>query len=224
MAKSTTDDEDSLKRAARRRLVGAVVLTIIIVTLLPFLLDNEPNSKRLDIELRIPDKDQVAAFNPKMPTAAPPSVDVTDIGNRPADVVTQPAASVPIASTPAAATKPQESAKPSPAKQAAPKEPAKQTNTSKPAANKTPPAPHQATPQTAFIIQAGAFSNANTAQELQQKLSKMGLQAYTEKVDDITRVRAGPYASRAEADQVMQKLVAQGLKPVISLSATNTAN
>ncbi len=65
MAKQITDDEDKLKRQARRRLIGAVALTTAIVVILPMVLENEPKPVGQDIELRIPDKDKVAAFVPK---------------------------------------------------------------------------------------------------------------------------------------------------------------
>ena len=66
MAKQITDDEDRLKRQARRRLIGAVALTTAIVVVLPMVLDNEPKPVGQDIELRIPNKDKVGAFVPKM--------------------------------------------------------------------------------------------------------------------------------------------------------------
>ncbi len=69
-----------------------------------------------------------------------------------------------------------------------------------------------------IVVQIGAFANAESAHQLQKKLSKQGIKAYTEKMDDKTRVRAGPYSSREAADKVIQKLEKQGLKPVISPS------
>ncbi len=210
------DDADKLKRATRRRLVGAVVLTIIIVTLIPLLLDNEPSLPQSNIELRIPNKDQVAVFNPKPPTAAPPAVDVENLDNRP---TTSPTASVAAsaASTPtndaitdnAPATNLPEKNSAVVQKLATPPKPA-------------PPANNKAAPKSGFIVQAGAFSNTDSAQDLQKKLSAIGIKTYTEKAGNITRVRAGAYPTRAAADKVARKLEAQGLKPVI-ISAT-TAN
>ncbi len=70
--------------------------------------------------------------------------------------------------------------------------------------------------QVSFVVQIGAFANADSAHQLQKKLSKQGIKAYTEKTDDKTRVRAGPYATREAVDKVIHKLEKQGLKPVIS--------
>ena len=219
------DDADKLKRAARRRLVGAVVLTIIIVTLIPLLLDNEPSLPQSNIELRIPNKDQVAAFNPKPPTAAPPAVDVAELDHpttspsptanapsMPASAVSTPATNAPTGNTPTTAV---------PEKNIAAVQKLATPPKSSPL-KATPPANNKAAPKSGFIIQAGAFSNADSAQDLQKKLSTIGVKTYTEKVGNITRVRAGAYPTRATADKVARKLKAQGLKPVI-ISAT-TAN
>lgn len=72
--------------------------------------------------------------------------------------------------------------------------------------------------QAGFVVQIGAFANADSARQLQKKLGKQGIKAYTEKADDKTRVRAGPYATREAADKVVHKLEKQGLKPVVSQS------
>ncbi len=84
-----------------------------------------------------------------------------------------------------------------------------------PAAAVSPPT---ATPQESFVVQIGAFANADSAHRLQTKLRKEGIKVYTENVGDKTRVRAGPYPTRAAADQVRHKLEMQGLKPVVSQS------
>ncbi len=73
MAKKLMEDEDNLKRRARRRLIGAVALATAIVVVLPMLLDSEPKSVGRDIEIRIPDKDKVGEFVPKL--SMPPALD-----------------------------------------------------------------------------------------------------------------------------------------------------
>ena len=216
MAKQLTDDEASLKRKARRRLIGAVTLTTVIVVLLPMLLDSEPRPVGQDIELRIPDKDKVGEFVPKI--GLPPAS---------APVAALPAAT-PATSVPAAA--PVIAAPPITASQviAAPKAPegkpvpvAKKPDVTTPeqATDKPEPKPAeqvQAEPQQNFVVQIGAFSKAESAHFLQKKLSKEGFKIYTEKAGDKTRVRAGPYATREAADKVRHKLEARGLHPDVS--------
>lgn len=187
MAKQLMDDESNLKRRARRRLVGAVALATAIVVLLPMLLDSEPKQVGQNIELHIPDKDKVAEFAPKLSS---PSTPVDAPAASSVSAIAAPAAvSQVVAASEAAAV-------------------------SSPVAV---PVPAKSTEQQAsFVVQIGAFANANSAHQLQKKLKKQGIKAYTEKADDKTRVRAGPYATREAADKVVHKLEKQGLKPVIN--------
>ncbi len=207
MAKQIMDDEAGLKRRARRRLIGAVTLTTVIIVLLPMLLDSEPKLVGQDIELRIPNKDKVGEFLPRMnlssasapvaalpasfPAAAPvPAIFASQVAVAPPAVV--------------AAKAPENKPAPAPAK---PKEVAPEPK---------PVEKAQAEPQPGFVVQIGAFTKADSALYLQKKLSKEGFRIYTEKVADKTRVRAGPYATREAAEKVRHKLEAQGLHPDIS--------
>ena len=188
MAKQLMEDADNLKRRARRRLIGAVALSTAIVVVLPMLLDSEPKSVGRDIEIRIPDKDKVGEFVPNI--SMPPAQD------------TPQAASVEAAPAPAAASQvlaaPQVLTVPIP-----------------PAAAVSPPT---AATKESFVVQIGAFANADSAHRLQTKLHKEGIKVYTENIGNKIRVRAGPYPTRAAADLVRQKLEMQGLKPVVSQS------
>ena len=210
MAKQLTDDEASLKRKARRRLVGAVALTTAIVVLLPMLLDSEPRPVGQDIELRIPDKDKVGEFVPKIdlssasaPAAAlPASTPVSHpvIADSTATESQAVAAKAP-ESKPVSDTKKPDAIVPKQAPSKPESKPAEQAQTE---------------PQQSFVVQIGAFTNAETAHKWKENLSKQGIKAYTEKAGDNTRVRAGPYATREAADKVLHKLEAQGLHPVVS--------
>ena len=59
-------------------------------------------------------------------------------------------------------------------------------------------------------MQVGAFAEAAKAREVRQKLERAGLKTYTSVVKtgegERTRVRVGPFASRAEADQAAGKV------------------
>ena len=61
-----------------------------------------------------------------------------------------------------------------------------------------------------FVVQVGAFADADKARETRQKLEKAGFKTYTHvaKTPDgeRTRVRVGPFASRAEADKAAAKV------------------
>jgi len=213
MAKKITDDEDQLKRQARRRLIGAVALTTAIVVILPMVLENEPKPIGQDIELRIPDKDKVGAFVPKidLPPAsallASSSVSASDVASVPA-VANQPISQVAV--TPATTAivsgnspvlQPAKAMTTEPVKKT---EQAKQTDT-------THAEQGQSIPKAGLALQIGAFSNADTAHTWQKNLIQQGFKAYTEKVDNKLRVRIGPYSSREAATKARHKLEEKGL-------------
>lgn len=242
MSKSTMDDAEKMKRLSRRRLVGAVTLTTIIVVMLPIVLDSEPGFIKPDIDLRIPDKETAGEFNPKLPTAAPVEIEISDLSGR-ASETSIPTASMPAASTSTStASAPTVSVKPTVSPVEAPPgtvsiAPAATKEKAAPAKALTHPAPNKVAAAPAkppvrqltknsgsFVIQVGAFTNVNSANDLKIQLSQMNIQAYTEKIDDKTRVRAGPYATKAAADKVLKKLEAQGLMPVVISPTANMAN
>lgn len=61
-----------------------------------------------------------------------------------------------------------------------------------------------------YVVQFGAFADANTAHEARMKVERLGLKTYTQQVDTPAgkriRVRMGPYADKAEADKAMATL------------------
>lgn len=64
----------------------------------------------------------------------------------------------------------------------------------------------QPVPRSGFIVQIGAFNNADTAHSWQKNLKAEGFKAYTEKLGEKTRVRIGPYSTRAAANAARHKL------------------
>lgn len=222
MAKQTiTDEESKLKRQARRRLIGAIALTILVVVLLPMVLDSEPPAPTQDIELQIPDKDKVGEFVPKMvlpplnenlaasqPASAPAIAPLLD--SKPVAVAVQPK----VEAKPVVEIKPVVEAKPVVEVKPKLKQPeAKPKVEAKPAVKPTPKS------HTGFIVQVGAFANADAAKKLHEKLHKQGYPSYTEKSGDKIRVRVGDYATHAEAEKVRRKLEIQGLQPdVVNLN------
>ena len=66
-----------------------------------------------------------------------------------------------------------------------------------------------------FIVQVGAFADADKAREARAKLERAGLKTYTQVVDTKegkrVRVRVGPLANRAEADKAASRIKGLGL-------------
>jgi len=66
-----------------------------------------------------------------------------------------------------------------------------------------------------FIVQVGAFADADKVREVRERLERSGLKTYTQVVDTKdgkrTRVRLGPFDSRAEADKAVGRVKGAGL-------------
>lgn len=70
-----------------------------------------------------------------------------------------------------------------------------------------------------FIVQVGAFADADKAREVREKLERSGMKAHTQLVQTKegprTRVRVGPFASRAEADRAAERVRGSGLSGAV---------
>lgn len=65
------------------------------------------------------------------------------------------------------------------------------------------------------MVQVGAYTDARMLKEARGKVEKLDLPTYTQVIDGDagkrTRLRAGPYTSRAEAEAAADKLKRAGL-------------
>ncbi|HEY1043749.1 MAG TPA: SPOR domain-containing protein [Telluria sp.] len=231
------------KKRARRRLVGAIALALAVAVGLPMILDSsEPKQLANDIAVQIPSMDKAPPL--PVPAAAAPAdagaqsaspdvatVDATAALGENEEVVDAPAAASPPppAEEPKPQPKPEVKAPPKPEPVAA--APAREA--AKPAAKPADDAsralailegkPVAAKPKAAaapggekFVVQVGAFSSAEKVAELRSRLSAEGIASYTQKAaKDVTRVRVGPFATRAQADQVQAKLRKIGLSGTV---------
>lgn len=72
-----------------------------------------------------------------------------------------------------------------------------------------------------YVIQVGAYADTDKVASVRSKLEKAGIRTYTQVADTKegkrTRVRVGPFATRAEADKAADKVKSLGL-PVSMLS------
>ena len=69
------------------------------------------------------------------------------------------------------------------------------------------------TGKTGFVVQVGAFADANAATALRDKLRAAGMNAFTDTVNTDggkrTRVRVGPAMNRTEADALKAQVKAK---------------
>lgn len=77
------------------------------------------------------------------------------------------------------------------------------------------PAAEAASEQGRFIIQVGAFADDSAARDVRQKAERVGVKTYTQTIDTKdgkrTRVRVGPFSSRADAEKAAAALKKAGL-------------
>ena len=197
-------DVDALKRRGRRRLVGAVALVLLAVIVLPMVFDSEPRTSAPPVSVRIPGEDD-APFAPKLPAKAPEKKEAVKPPEK------QEAVKPP---------EKQEVVKP-PEKKVAVKPPEKEIPkiVDKKPVPKPPPVAERARAEAAlagqqFFVPVGAFANP---QAVIARLAEAKLPYYTEELaiakGKVTRVRAGPFASRDAAEKAAEKLKGFGLKP-----------
>ncbi len=193
-----------LKRRARRRLVGAIALVTFVVIVLPLILDKEPGPAGPPLSVQIPNQ-EAGGFSSRIVPPAP-AVPVAPAPEKKAEIV--PAkAEPPSAKAAPPALKPEPSA---PKAEAAAGEAAKVPRTEELRAK-------AALSDQAWVVALDAFSDEKNVRQLRAKLSAVGVKSYTESVKTskghLTRVRAGPFASKEAAEKARAKLVAMGLRP-----------
>ena len=70
-----------------------------------------------------------------------------------------------------------------------------------------------------FVVQVGAYGEANSARDMRQRVDKLGLRSYTQVVEidgaRRIRVRVGPFAVREEAEKAAGTLKAAGLPAAV---------
>jgi DedD protein len=207
---------------ARQRLVGSLVLLIAGVLAFPLLFETEPRPLAMNTPMKLPQRDSGVVRTAPVSAASPP---VAIVAPLPADVgAEQPSTEAPTVSAVAAAapppvqvplSSPESRSELKPEFKAAPAVPAP----SVPAPGPALPQPATAVIEGRFVVQVGAFSDARTLREARQKVEGLGLKTYTQVIDTAagqrTRVRVGPFASRADAEAAAKTIKGGGLPAAI---------
>ena len=228
-APAQAESIEVMRTRAKHRLLGAAVLVLIGVIGFPMLFDKQPRPISVDIPIEIPDRNKTKLLTIPEPVAAP-AVQASAVAPAPAPVVVAPAVAAskvePIAPVIAAASKAVVKAEPKSAEKAPEKPapaPAKVDDGSQAKALLEGKEPAKKADAAAgrFVVQVGAFADANRAREARQKLEHAGLKTYTQvaetKDGHKIRVRVGPFATKAEADKAAAKIKKLGL-PAAMLS------
>jgi DedD protein len=240
MAIPISEEELQLKKRARRRLIGAIALVTVVAVFLPMVLDHEPKPVSQDISIQIPSQnagtftskivpvvpgsaESAATSAPDAPAVAPPAPSKVTIA--PAIPVTPPVARDSEAAPVKAAGAESKSAAPEPKPKA---KPPQVTDTEAAPVNAAvseakPKAKPKVKPATkadgrdngSFVVQVAALTDADKARQMREQIAAAGVKAYTEVVPttkgDVTRVRAGPFATREAAEKARVTLKDMGL-------------
>jgi len=186
-------DVDTLKRRGRRRLVGAVALVLLAVIVLPMVFDSEPRRSAPPVSVRIPSEDD-GTFTPKVAPKPAPKGEAPKSEEKKEAEKAEAKAPPP----PPVAKKPE-------SKKAPAKAEAKSTERARAEA---------ALANAEYVVPVGAFANVDP---VIAKLAAAKVPYYTQAVPTaggtVTRVRAGPFASQAEAEKAVQTLKGLGFKP-----------
>ncbi len=208
-------DEILLRKKARRRLIGAILLTLVVVLSLPLVLDDPSRPLGDGPDIVIPEP---AAVEPPRANPVPDSLPDDNVGDEalPVEPGGAPAAVAPVLPPPPAT----KAITPAPSPPLPPKPPAPQAA---PAVATPAAAPVAATPRSeaapagrSYLLQLGVFKERANAEAVAAKASTLGLQpAIAQTEAGSWRVGVGPYADKAEALAVRDKVRDAGLAVVI---------
>lgn len=183
-----------LRRRAKNRLIGSAILVLIGVIGFPLLVDKQPRPVAVDLPIEIPDKNKALPLAaPEAPPAPAPAA-VAEPAPSPAAPASAPAAAV------------EKPAAKAPAKPAAKPEPKATKTENKAEARKSE---SKSSHEGRYVVQVGSFADEGRARDARSKLERAGLKNYTQAVETKDgkriRVRAGPFATKAEAERAAEK-------------------
>lgn len=200
--------ELELKRRGRRRLIGAITLGLLIVVFLPMFFDAEPKRDKVsqqEISIQLPPKDGLAplpapiAKSPAPTAAQAPAADAAASANKPASATAKVVTAEP--EKKAADKKVDDTTPPTQA-------------TAKLAPAKVPGAPanvgNVANAKQGFVVQIGAFNDADNAKQTVARMKEAKLPVYTDNIatknGNVTRVRVGPFKRKEQAEAAMAQV------------------
>jgi len=226
LAAAPGESLEVVRRRARHRLLGAVVLVFVAVVAFPLLFDSQPRPVAIDTPILIPDRNStppLAGPVPVPPAQSPAKPLLPAASQVPVQASLESGKEEVVSSSPAQAASAAAHSEPAVPKAAAPEEPplAQAKPKDKDAKPKSSDDGQKAK---AFlegkaasehadkhIVQVGAFADADKVREVRRKLEQAGLKTYTQTIEGkdgkrSTRVRVGPFETRAEAEKAAARV------------------
>jgi DedD protein len=216
MAQPANNEELQLRKRARRRLIGAIVLVMIVVLVLPMVLDTEPKPVSEDIDIRIPSPDAGAGKSKIVPIApAPDAKPAPKPAEKDATHLQATAPEAPsIKESPGGGEAPVAKSEAATGAKELEKAEAGAGSATKPSAQFEPrggdAGERTDKAKGAHVVQVTALLNAEKARAIHERIAAAGIKSYTEVVTtargEVTRVRAGPFATQAEAEKTLARV------------------
>lgn len=209
------DEALDLRRRARRRLIGAIALVLALVIVPPWIMDLEPKPVVTNLTVEIPKQEPGGLKAP----VAPPAPKSEKSAVSPSASTPTPNLEVPRPPD----VKPESGLPGDKAKSETSKGAPKSTTVARAAPGETSAKDAEAKRAEAilnaesFVVPLGAFANKDNVKQLEARLSKAGVEYFTETVatpaGEQTRVRAGPFPTKDMAEKTREKLKTLGLSP-----------
>jgi DedD protein len=175
-----------IRRKGRQRLIGAITIVLLAVVFVPMLLDPGPRMDRKEPVLSIPSKEGMPLLpGPGEPPKAAEAPKVAAVAPKAAEFKSAAKADKPPVKAEAKAAEPKAPVAPQPA----------------------------AVPRLeGFAIQVGAFGDEEKLKQAREKLAAAKITHFIERLPSgLTRLRAGPYKTREEAEKATAAVGAAGL-------------
>jgi DedD protein len=220
--KPRIEPADAVQQArtrARQRLIGAIVLLAIGIIGFPLVFETQPRPIPVDVPIEIPRRDALPplAMPPPRSTTTHPSPPASEPGARtdaktaaPAPATTRVAPSAARGSDDTSSAAVVAVAPASAVTRSADGERARALLEGRPASSAE---------EQRFVVQVGAFADAEAARETRKNVEKLGLKTYTQVAQTAAgnriRVRVGPFATRGEAEAALAKAKAAGMTAVL---------
>ncbi|HEY2558407.1 MAG TPA: SPOR domain-containing protein [Caldimonas sp.] len=234
---------------ARQRLIGAIVLLVIGIIGFPLVFETQPRPIPVDVPIEIPRRDALPPLTmpPPRSTATRPAAMASDAAATTDAATTTPAAAARTAPATARggdgavtessgdsahdtsgsraiahASSPAET--PRRAASAAvvaiaPASAATRSADGERARALLEGHPASAAEEQRFVVQVGAFADAEAARETRKNVEKLGFKTYTQvaqtSAGNRIRVRVGPFTTRGEAEAALAKAKAAGISAVL---------
>lgn len=232
MSKPISEEELQLKIRARRRIIGAVTLVVLMVIFLPMIFDSQPKHVAKELALKTPAIEKSSSIADGTVEPSQPSRNIENFQS-----------SKPVAIAEVKPFPPEEQIKPPEGEikkvKPSPVEPvitdekraekAQQHEKIKQAAK-----PHNENEESdikqadkvekktgKFFVQVGVFSNPTNVAQIEEKLQESGVKHSKEKLRGpagAIKVKAGPYASRNEAEAAVAQLKLAGVSNGVIVS------